>query len=248
MSHHYFIDDDGALVPPLACNRGDVEIVLHASSTILAFDSSTASEKSLASAYLHIVRSRMRRFVLRDRHSRAERPMICSRSEALRTVSDILEQRAQRPKFARHVLPLEASFFAHRWRPALDAVTQASTPRHAQGVLDNMFNGRFAIMRREHGSDLYLADAVGSGIRAYASRIGFITIGEPFRVLPAAEYGSWLDDVFAAVTPDTPAVAETIDAIVGFGMTEGMRLTYQRAVLPFASGDADYILTASVID
>lgn len=247
MSRHYSIDDGGALVLRHTFDPVGITVQHASDSVVLNYDSSATDPCSLTRAFVFLARTDVRRVVLRDFGETGAAAQICSRQEALRVLSNALETRAARPKFARHMLPLDASFFAERWPTALAAVLATKRPEDSIEALDRLFNGSFALMTREKTDDLYVAAAIGSGIRAYTQRTGFIKLGEPFRMLPATEYGQWIDEGFSPVTPDRAPTAETIDATVGFGRTAGMRLSYQRLVLPFGIRGKDYILTASVI-
>ncbi|HRK19140.1 MAG TPA: hypothetical protein PK970_09305 [Hyphomicrobiaceae bacterium] len=247
MSRHYSIDDGGALVLRQKLDPAGITVQHTTGSVILTYDSSSADPRSLTRAFVFLARTEVRRVVLRDVAEPGPLAHVCSRQEALRVLSNALERRTARPKFSRLTLPIDASFFAERWPTALTALLATKRPEDAIEALDRLFNGTYALMTRERADDLYVAAVIGSGIRAYTQRTGFIKLGEPFRMLPATEYGQWIDEGFSPVTPDRGPSAETIDATVGFGRTAGMRLSYQRLVLPFARGGRDYILTASVI-
>ena len=184
--------------------RADVVIVQNGTSANRTLASATVASKAMVGAIVWLAQSPLQRVWLHDETMPGGGDRICSKTEAVRVLSDLIERQVQRPDFQLWKLPLERSLFADKWQIARDIVTGRMTARTRSMLLDRLFRGSYTLMRRPSTREHYVPHDIGAQLLAYKSYIGDVRIGRRFNTLEARSYGQWLDAGFAAVRPHGP--------------------------------------------
>lgn len=267
MSCHTIFDDEGAAWPaysqalrqrlhtarspealaPFAINNmGFAYLLPHRRGCIIALNEKSVSIYALISIIYWLSDQRPERVIVQEGVAPSPRGILLSLTGARNYFDCLLAQRGAQPLFSAKMMALELSPFANRWEAAQLVLQSDMREETRNAILNKLFRKFFVITRRDATSGQFVIESVGDVYRTYRDVFGQLAVGTPLAATLDKAYGEWVCGRYEKLNFSGVPTVELVEARFPQSKNGGTKLNYTRLLIPFARGEAKFVLTASV--
>ena len=268
MSLKWIIDDEGecwsqgdaALARHLGTSRSGQELVDYTirnlgfigieqrpRNTALTFDRSAVAPEAIVGVLYWFEEHPFRPTEVRNPEDATTVPLLMKPNDVVAYLGDCMERGEPGSTFSRRKVDVDKSVFSTRWEAARAICTTLSDATLSMMLLDQLFQGHYAISTFDPTINDYRVEAMGSAYRSYDKDFVDKSVGRTFRDTFDRRYGNWIADCFREYHGrDHGVFAEACRATISWPDDLPRRFNFERLILPIGT-TGERLLTASFV-
>jgi hypothetical protein len=215
--------------------------------SLINFDRQHVNPHALVGTMRWVAEHRPDRLLFKTTSNQRTTETLLVRETALAFLQVVFDERRQRPRYQATKVALARTLFAERWEIAAE-ILHADIDRETQTrILGKLFNGHFTLSHRNDQTGHYIIDYAGPAFGKYNASIGSALVGKEFSDVLDTEYGRWIADHYAKITPSDGPIGESVDATIAASTISPIRMRYKRLILPYENASRNHLLVASAV-
>jgi hypothetical protein len=228
-------------------NLGFIAIQLGARVNEIVYSPAAVAPEALAGVLYWLSDNAFVPVALREMKQTGAVPVHLHKRGVIQAIGKLIDARQFATEFSLSDIPISRSPFARTWEAAREICCRLSSHTDRDGILEHLFEGRFAVGRQDSGDGEFKVTAIGSYVSMRDDEFAQNAKGRSFRHLYDNSYGHWIADTYrTAVALETPTAAR-IDATITWPRLNPRKYRYSRLLMPFmASTGERYLMSASV--